>query len=147
MTDPMSDPKDARLDDFPYRITLPTRWGDNDMLGHVNNVVYQRFYEAVVVRFVMEEAGLDWTADPHIPLLVEALCRFHRPLSFPETVHGGLRVAAIGTSSVTYALALFGEGAAAPASTGQWVHVFVDRETDKPAPIPAAIRAAYEAHS
>ena len=143
----MTDPKDARLDDFPYRATMPTRWGDNDMLGHVNNVVYQRFYEGMVVRFLMEEAGLDWAADPHIPLLVEALCRFHRPLSFPETVQGGLRVTVLGTSSVTYALALFGDGDAAPASTGHWVHVFVDRVSEKPAPIPAAIRAVYEAHA
>jgi len=142
MTD--TDPKDQRRGDFPYITPVPTRWGDNDMLGHVNNVVYQRYFEAEVVRFLMEETGLDWLKDPIIPYAVETTCWFHRPLTFPETVGAGLRVDALGTSSVTYALALFSEGYDGPAATGRWVHVFVDRQTEKPNPIPATVRAVYE---
>ena len=113
----MSDPSTQSRDDFPYLISVPTRWGDNDMLGHVNNVVYYRYFEAVVVRFQMEETGVDWLKDKISPQAVETLCRFHRPLSFPETVDAGLRVGRIGNSSVTFNIALFGEKEKTPAST------------------------------
>lgn len=140
----MTDPGKLRRHDFPYRMSIPTRWSDNDMLGHVNNVLYYRYFEAVVVRFQMQEAGVDWANDRVSPQAVETLCRFHRPLSFPETVEAGLRVERIGNSSVTFAIALFGEGQEAPAATGHFVHVFVDSGTMKSQPIPAAARRAYE---
>ena len=114
------------------------------MLGHVNNVLYYRYFEAIVVRFQMEEAGIDWINDVVSPQAVETLCRFHHPLSFPEIVDVGLRVERIGNSSVTFAIALFGENDETPAATGHFVHVFVDRATGKPAPIPDAIRSALE---
>ena len=81
----MFDPTRQTRKDFPYLIQIPTRWSDNDMLGHVNNVLYYRYFEAIVVRFLMEEAGIDWINDAVSPQAVETLCRFHRPLSFPET--------------------------------------------------------------
>ena len=140
----MTDPGKLRRDDFPYRMSIPTRWSDNDMLGHVNNVLYYRYFEAVVVRFQMQEAGVDWVNDRVSPQAVETLCRFHRPLSFPETVEAGLRVERIGNSSVTFAIALFGEGQEAPAATGHFVHVFVDSGTMKSQPVPASARRAYE---
>jgi len=139
----MAEPAEPRRRDFPYRIEIPTRWSDNDMLGHVNNVVYYRFFEAVVVRFQMEVAGVDWLADPISPQAVETLCRFHRPLSFPETVEAGLRVERIGNSSVTFAIALFGESEDAPAASGHFVHVFVNAESLRPAPIPKRQHAVY----
>ena len=114
------------------------------MLRHINNVAYYRYFEAVVVRFQMQEAGVDWLNDPVSPLAVESLCRFHRPLSFPETVEAGLRVERIGNSSVTFEIALFGEDDVTPAATGHFVHVFVDGETFKSHPIPEAIRKVLE---
>jgi acyl-CoA thioester hydrolase len=144
---PASDPARQKRDDFPYRIEIPTRWGDNDMLRHINNVAYYRYFEAVVVRFQMQEAGVDWLNDPVSPQAVESLCRFHRPLSFPETVEAGLRVERIGNSSVTFEIALFGEGDATPAATGHFVHVFVDGATLKSHPIPDAIRKVLEKFS
>jgi acyl-CoA thioester hydrolase len=140
----MSDPATQTRADFPYRMTIPTRWSDNDVLGHVNNVMYYRFFEAVVVRFQMQEAGVDWMQDRVSPQAVESLCRFHRPLSFPETVEAGLRVEKIGNSSVTFAIALFSEKGETPASTGHFVHVFVDSQTLKSQPIPTDKRAVFE---
>jgi len=136
-----------KREDFPYRITVPTRWSDNDMLGHVNNVLYYRFFEAAVVRFQMEEAGVDWLRDEVSPQAVETLCRFHRPLSFPEMVEAGLRVERIGTSSVTFEVALFGEKDETPSATGHFVHVFVNAKTLKSQPIPAPMRAVFKTFS
>lgn len=143
----MTDPASQTRDDFPYRILIPTRWSDNDMLGHVNNVIYYRYFEAVVVRFQMEEAGVDWVNDKVSPQAVETLCRFHRPLSFPETVEAGLRVDRIGNSSLTLEIALFSENEETPAATGHFVHVFVDAESLKPEPIPAEKREIFEKYS
>ena len=133
----MTDPIAQKREDFPYRTSIPTRWSDNDMLGHVNNVIYYRFFEAVVVRFQMEEAGVDWLKDKVSPQAVETLCRFHHPLNFPETVEAGLRVERIGHSSVAFAIALFGENSETPAATGPFVLVFVLADDLKPRPIPA----------
>ena len=144
MADTASDPARQNRDDFPFRIEIPTRWGDNDMLRHINNVSYYRYFEAIVVRFQMQEAGVDWLNDPVSPQAVESLCRFHRPLSFPETVEAGLRVERIGNSSVTFEIALFGEGDVTPAATGHFVHVFVNGGTLKSHPIPEAIKKVFE---
>jgi acyl-CoA thioester hydrolase len=140
----MTKAKDLRRDDYPYIISVPTRWNDNDMLGHVNNVVFYRYIEAVVVRFLMEEAGLDWLKDPVIPYAAEILCRFHRPLSFPDDIEAALKVDRLGARSVTYGVALFSGDQPAPAATGHFIHVFVDRQSEKSAPIPAAIGAVLE---
>lgn len=135
---------DLRRGNFPYLTPVPTRWSDNDMLGHVNNVVYYRYFEAAIVRFLMEEGGLDWVNDPVVAFAVESLCRFHRPLSFPEHLEVGIRIEKIGNSSLVYGLSIFSEGIDAPAATGRFVHVFVDRVSEKSAPIPGPIRTACE---
>jgi acyl-CoA thioester hydrolase len=140
----MTEPDKQSREDFPYRMSIPTRWSDNDMLGHVNNVMFYRYFEAVVVRFQMQEAGVDWLNDRVSPQAVETLCRFHRPLSFPETVEAALRVERVGNSSVTFAVALFGEGHRTPAATGHFIHVFVDSESLTSQPIPDDKRKAYE---
>ena len=146
MTDPATqeERRRERREDYRYFMTIPTRWMDNDMLGHVNNVTYYRFFEAVVVRFSMEEGGLDWHNDPAIPYAVESMCRYWRPVSYPETVDAGLRVSRMGASSVTYEIGLFTAGAPEPAATGHFVHVFIDRTTERPRPIPPAMRAVFE---
>ena len=138
---------DLRLKDFPFHTEIPTRWGDNDMLGHLNNVVYNRMIETVVVRFTLGPLGVDWQKDQCYPLVIESLCRFHRPLSFPETVTAGLRATRLGGSSVNYEIGLFGEGHDVPAATGHFIHVFIDRDTHKSVQIPDAIRDLIEANA
>jgi len=133
--------------DYLYMLDVPTRWNDNDQLGHVNNVMYYSYFEAIVVRFLMREGGLDWAAAQVVPLAVETLCKFHRPLSYPDVVEAGLKVAKMGTSSVTYAIGLFTKGEAGPAAQGHFVHVFVDKQSNRPVPIPDAFRDLYQRHS
>jgi acyl-CoA thioester hydrolase len=139
--------RDQRIDDFPYRMSIPTRWGDNDMLGHVNNVIYYRFFEAIAVRFLTEEVGVDWSNSCEHPNMVESLCRFHRSLKYPDVVEAGLRVEKIGTSSVTFTIAVFGPGHIEPAATGHVVEVFVNADEGKSVPISAQHRVKFEAHS
>lgn len=133
---------DAR-GEYGYWLAIPTRWSDNDMLGHINNVLYFRFFEAVVVDFLITEAGLDWKRNPLVPLAVDIRCHFRRPLSFPGVVDAGLRIERLGASSVTYGLALFAEGDSDAAAVGHFVHVWVDRATENPTTIPEPIRAIY----
>lgn len=120
---------------------IPTRWGDNDMLGHLNNVVYYRFFEAIVVKFMTEEFKLTWHDGKQNAQAVESLCRFHKALSFPDVITAGLRVARIGTSSVTFELALFAPNEQEASATGHVVEVLVDVDTAKSTPIDADRRA------
>lgn len=132
--------------DYPFFTTIQTRWSDNDMFGHVNNVAYYRFFEIAVVDFLAGPVGVNMLQDPVVPFAAESLCRFRKALSFPETVEAGLRVEHIGNSSVRYGIGLFRQGENEPAAHGHWVHVFVERATEIPAPIPDAVRAAFERH-
>ena len=132
----MSEYLDWRREDFHFHIDIPTRWGDNDMLGHLNNVSYNRCIETVVVYFTMKRLGIDWKTDEVYPLVVESLCRFHWPLSFPGMITASLRAAKTGRSSIHYEIALFGEGEEKPAATGHFIHVFVSGETQKSVEIP-----------
>lgn len=134
----------ASRETYRYWMAIPTRFSDNDMLGHVNNVVYFRFFETVVVRFLIEQANLNWQADPVIPFAIDIGCRFRRPLAYPETIDAGLVIGTLGTTSVRYDVALYAEGGPAAAAVGHFVHVYVDRMTERPVPIPAPIRAVYE---
>ena len=142
----MEDRSRELKESYPFHMRIPTRWGDNDMLRHVNNVAYFRFIEAVVVQFQMEVAGVDWEKDAIVPVAIESLCRFHHSLSFPEQVTAGLRVMRIGGSSLTFALALYGESNPLPAATGRFVHVYADLETGSAHPIPEGRRALYEGY-
>lgn len=134
-----------RLDDYPHRLSIPTRWKDNDVYGHVNNVEYYSFFDTVINTYLIREGGLDIHAGPVIGLCVSSSCQFTAPLAFPEAVEAGLAVDRIGSSSVTYAIGLFGDGGREPAATGHFVHVFVDRGSRRPTTIPEAIRSALEA--
>ena len=127
---------------YRYFLAIPTRWMDNDNYGHVNNVTYYSYFDTVVNEHLVHAGGLDIHAAPVIGLVVETSCRFHRPLSFPDTIDAGLRVARIGNSSVTYEIALFRSGDQAAAATGRFVHVWVERATQRPSPVPEPIRAA-----
>lgn len=132
-----------KRDDYHYFYTIPTRWNDNDQFGHLNNVIYYRLYEAVIIQYVTE-AGLDWMQDKVIPYTAESQCRFLRAVSFPDILDVGLRVTKVGHSSVVYALALFRQGEDEAAALGHWVYVYVDRETQRPMPIPESIRQAMQ---
>ena len=129
---------------YPHRLAIPTRWNDNDVYGHVNNVEYYAFFDTVINAWLIAEGGLDIHGGPVIGLCAESHCEFHGPLAFPQTVQAGLRVGHLGRTSVRYEIGLYGEGAAEPAATGWFVHVFVDRAQRRPATIPPPLRAALE---
>jgi acyl-CoA thioester hydrolase len=126
-------------------LAIPTRWMDNDVYGHVNNVTYYSYFDTAVNEHLVRAAGLDIRAAPVIGLVVETSCRFHKALSFPDVVDAGLRVAKLGNSSVRYEIGLFVRGDEEPAATGHFVHVWVDRATRLPTSVPPAVRAALAA--
>ncbi len=129
---------------YPYVQRITTRWMDNDVYGHVNNVVYYSYFDTVINTWLIEHAGLDIHAGSQIGLCAESHCRFLAPLAFPDVVEAGLRVEKLGNSSVRYGMGLFTTGVDAPAAEGWFVHVFVDRVTRKALPIGAEMRAALE---
>jgi len=131
-------------DGYPYLLEIPTRWADNDVYGHVNNATYYGYFDTAVNRHLTDHGVLLPAETPVIGVVVETGCRFHQSLSFPDTIEAALRVTKIGNSSVTYELALFRKGDPEPAATGHFVHVYVDRATRRPAPIPPAVRAELE---
>ena len=123
---------------------LQTRWGDNDVYGHVNNVVYYAWFDTAVNRMLIERGALDIHAGPVIGLVVETRCNYFAPLEFPARVEAGLRVGHLGGSSVRYEIGLFAQGATESAAAGHFVHVYVDRATRRPAPLPDALRRALQ---
>jgi acyl-CoA thioester hydrolase len=130
--------------DYPHTLAIPTRWMDNDVYGHVNNVQYYSYFDTVINEYLISEGGLDIHAGEVIGLCAESHCAFNAALAFPETIQAGLRVAALGRSSVRYEIGLFREGVESPAAEGWFVHVFVDRAQRRPAEIPPSLRAALE---
>jgi acyl-CoA thioester hydrolase len=130
--------------DYPHFMPIPTRWKDNDVYGHVNNVEYYSFFDTAINTFLIVEGGLDIHRGAVIGLCAESHCRFAGELAFPETIDAGLRVEHLGNASVRYGIGLFRAGRAEPAAEGWFVHVFIDRETRHPQPIPPAIRTALE---
>ena len=130
--------------DYVHRLTIPTRWNDNDVYGHVNNVEYYAFFDTVINAWLIEEGGLDIHRGEVIGLCAESHCEFRAGFSFPEPVEACLRVGHLGRSSVRYEIGLFREGAAEPAAEGWFVHVFVDRDERRPVPIPDRLREALE---
>lgn len=128
---------------YRYGVELSTRWMDNDVYGHVNNVVYYAWFDTVINRYLIEH-GLDIHGGPVIGLAVESGCRYFAPFAYPEPVEARLKVGHLGTSSVRYEVALFGPEERARAA-GHFVHVFVDRASRRPVPIPPALRAALAA--
>lgn len=128
--------------EFPTLLAIPTRWMDQDPYGHVNNVEYYSFFDTVVNEHLIREAGLDVVNTPVIGLVVETKCRFMKELSFPQTVHAGMRVPKIGNSSITYEIALFRDDEDDCAAFGHFVHVYVDRQTRNTVRIPDRVRDA-----
>ena len=127
---------------FPHFVVLPTRWMDNDVYGHVNNVVYYSYFDTVINRYLISAGGLDIAAGSVIGVAAESHCRYHRAVSFPDDLEAGLRVAKLGRSSVRYEIGIFAQGDVDAAADGWFVHVFVDRLTRRPAELPEPLRAA-----
>ncbi|MCS6996207.1 MAG: acyl-CoA thioesterase [Casimicrobiaceae bacterium] len=129
---------------FLHWLVIPTRWADNDIYGHVNNVVYYAWFDTVINRYLIEAGGLDIHGSPVVGYCVESGCTYRRSFAFPEPVEAGLRVAHLGRSSVRYEVGLFGAGEPTARAIGYFVHVFVDRAANRSVPIPEAIRRALE---
>jgi acyl-CoA thioester hydrolase len=130
--------------DYPHQSTLQTRWADNDVYGHVNNVEYYAFFDTVINRWLIAEGGLDIHEGEVIGVCAESHCTYLGALTFPDDVDAGLRVGKLGTSSVRYEIGLFAPGSEEPSATGWFVHVFVDARTRRPAPMPEQLRACLE---
>ncbi len=124
---------------------IPTRWSDNDHYGHVNNVMYYSFFDTAVNGWLIEATGVDIRELPAIGLVVATDCQFLAPLSFPDLVLAGLRLERLGSSSVRYQVGLFRNDDPAPAGVGHFTHVYVDRVTRRPVPVPDVIRTALAA--
>jgi acyl-CoA thioester hydrolase len=129
-------------EDFPVLRPQPTRWHDNDHYGHVNNVVHYAMFDTAVNGYLLEATGTDIRVLDQIGLVVETSCRYLAPVSFPDHLWVGLAVDRLGTSSITYRLALFREQDPFPTALGRFVHVYVDREARTPVPVPQVIREA-----
>jgi acyl-CoA thioester hydrolase len=127
-----------------YRHFLPitTRWMDNDVYGHVNNVVYYSYFDTVINRYLISAGGLDVAGGPVIGVAAESHCRFRRAVAFPAELEAGLRVGKLGRSSVRYEIGIFAPGEEEAAAEGWFVHVFVDRATRRPVALPEGLRAA-----
>jgi acyl-CoA thioester hydrolase len=137
-------PHVSDLQGYPHRTTVQTRWKDNDVYGHVNNVEYYSYFDTVINAWLIGEGGLDVHEGSVIGVCAESHCTFRSPLAFPQQVDAYLRVEHLGRSSVRYGLALAAGGAAEPAATGWFVHVFVDRATRRPVELPERLRACLE---
>lgn len=129
---------------YRYFAPITTRWSDNDIYGHLNNVVYYSYFDSVANRYLIEEGGLDIHAATVIGLVVESGCHYHAPLAYPTPLRGGLRVDRLGNRAVTYGIAIFADGEDRASAHGHFVHVFVDRASRTPVAIPAPLRAALE---
>jgi acyl-CoA thioester hydrolase len=132
------------LDGYPHVLPIPTRWMDNDVYGHVNNVEYLSYFDTVINHYLITEGGLDIAQGAEIGLCAESHCAYRAAIVFPAVVNAGLRVAKLGRSSVRYEIGLFDGDAPEPAATGWFVHVFVDRAQRRPVEIPGRLRAALE---
>ncbi|MEL6290168.1 MAG: thioesterase family protein [Pseudomonadota bacterium] len=130
---------------YPRFHTVPTRWMDNDLYGHVNNVVYYSYFDTAVNRYLIEVGGLRIHDGPVIGIAVETRCRFHQSFAYPDDVEVGVSVGHLGRSSVRYDIGLFAAGEAAARADGEFWHVFVSRETMRPVPIEEQMRSALEA--
>ncbi len=129
---------------YRYFLPITTRWMDNDVYGHINNVTYYSYFDTVANHYLIHEGGLDIHTSPVIGLVVESKCAYRAPLAYPDRLQAGLRVDKLGHRSVTYGIAVFKEGEAQAAAHGHFVHVFVDRDSRKAVAIPERLREALQ---
>lgn len=127
---------------FPLFRPIATRWEDNDVYGHVNNVAYYSFFDTAVNGWLLEEGHLSIATSPVIGLVVETGCTFFESVAFPDAIEAGIRVQNLGRSSIRYEIGIFRTGAAEATAQGHFVHVMVERASGRPVPIPDALRTA-----
>ncbi|MFO1037321.1 MAG: thioesterase family protein [Geminicoccaceae bacterium] len=140
----MARPSPGLRSAYHYWTEIETRWMDNDIYGHVNNVVYYSYFDTLIAHFLMEEGGLHPWTDQVVGMAVETGCRFHKSLAFPDRVHAGLRVGHLGRSSVRYEIGIFKNDEQDACAEGHFVHVFVERAEQRPVAIPEPIRTALQ---
>ena len=138
MTDPVAETRAA----YPHFLTIPTRWMDNDIYGHVNNVVYYSYFDTVINEYLIRAGGLDIHDGAIVGVCAESACRYKAAFVFPEDVEAGLRVGHLGNRAVRYEIGLFKTGREEAAASGHFVHVFVERGSTTAVPIPEGLRAA-----
>lgn len=140
----MSRPQPRPRADFRLFVPISTRWMDNDVYGHINNVTYYSFFDTAVNRYLMDSGVLDIARSPVIGLVVETGCHYFSPLAFPDDIEAGLKVAHIGNTSVRYEIGIFKKGQELTAAHGHFVHVYVDQASRRPVPLPADLRQALQ---
>lgn len=131
--------------DYKYFLPITTRWKDNDIYGHVNNVTYYAYFDTIANEYLIHQGGLDIHHGPVVGFVVNSGCNYYAPIAFPDRLRGGLRVNRLGHSSVEYGIAIFKEGESQAVADGHFVHVFVDKQTNRPVAIPDQIRVALQA--
>jgi acyl-CoA thioester hydrolase len=140
----MSKPGRPQRDQYKVFYAIDTRWSDNDIYGHVNNVTYYAYFDSAANRYLIEQGGLDISDGSIVGYVVSSGCEYHAPVAYPEALEAGLRVDRLGNSSVQYGLAIFRRGENEAVASGHFVHVFVERAADQSVPVPPALRAALE---
>jgi acyl-CoA thioester hydrolase len=135
-------PEPGTRQDYRHFMTIGTRWMDNDIYGHINNVQYYSYFDTVVNRYLIEQGVLDIHAGGVIGFVVETHCNFFNSASFPDEIEAGLRVARLGRSSVRYEVGLFVVARERAIAQGHFVHVYVDRDSQQPVELPESLRAA-----
>jgi acyl-CoA thioester hydrolase len=139
-TKPQAEPRSA----YKAFRTITTRWMDNDAYGHVNNVIYYSWFDTAVNAHLIEQGVLDIHHGETIGLVIETQCNYFAPLAFPQTIEAGIRVAKLGSSSVRYEVGLFAQAEPLTAAKGHFIHVYVDRVTRRPVPLPAPFKSLLE---
>ena len=136
--------RDAPRSDFAHFLAIPTRWMDNDVYGHVNNVQYYSYFDTAVNQFLIERGVLDIHKGEVVGFVVDSGCSYFSPVAFPDTVHVGIRVGKLGNSSVRYEIAVYRNDEQTPAAVGHFVHVYVERSSNRSVPIPSSVRSVLE---
>jgi acyl-CoA thioester hydrolase len=134
------DLKTLTRQDFAHFMAIPTRWMDNDVYGHVNNVNYYSYFDTVVNQYLIEQGVLDIQKSPVVGLVVQTGCSYFSSIAFPDVVHAGLRVTKLGNSSVLYEVGMFKNEDQQVSAAGHFIHVYVDRETQRPVSLPEPLR-------
>ena len=132
------------ITDYRYFHSIETRWMDNDVYGHVNNVTYYSYFDTAANHYLITEAGLDIHTAEDVGFVVASSCEYHSPVEYPDTIKVGVRVNKLGSKSVEYGLAIFRGSAVEASAHGTFTHVFVNRKSGKSVAIPAAIKAKLE---
>ena len=141
----MSDDKRPLREAYKVFYPITTRWSDNDIYGHVNNVVYYAYFDSAANRYLIEEGGLDIDNADLVGYVVNSGCEYHAPIAYPDAIEAGVRVDRLGNSSVQYGIAIFRQGEERAVAHGHFVHVFVNRNEDRSVPIPERLRTALAA--